>query len=72
MPIHDRTRVTPGIFHHFHQNWIVNDPLPERPLFVSPGQYVNVPLEATYREAWRSVPPRWRGVPEDQPPRAPE
>ena len=23
MPIHDWTRVDPGIFHHFHQNWIV-------------------------------------------------
>src|SRR5436190_7635872 len=22
MPIHDWTRVTPGIFHHFHQRWI--------------------------------------------------
>src|SRR5437762_3867967 len=22
MPVHDWTRVTPGIFHHFHQRWI--------------------------------------------------
>jgi hypothetical protein len=23
MPIHDWTRVDAGIFHHFHQQWIV-------------------------------------------------
>jgi hypothetical protein len=23
MPIHDWTRVTPGIFHHFHQRWVL-------------------------------------------------
>jgi len=40
----------------------VGDPLPEMPLFLDPWSYVNVPLEATYRAAWRGVPRRWRDV----------
>ncbi len=38
------------------------DPLPEMPLFLDSWSYVNVPLEATYRAAWRGVPRRWRDV----------
>jgi hypothetical protein len=45
----------------------VGDPLPDAPLFLEPGGHVRVPLEATYREAYRGVPLRWRrgleGVP---------
>ena len=40
----------------------VSDPLPEMPLFLDPWSYINVPLEATYRAAWRGVPRRWRDV----------
>ena len=36
--------------------------LPEMPLFLSPDRYVNVPLEATYREAYRGMPAFWRDV----------
>ena len=36
--------------------------LAEMPLFLEPDEYVNVPLEATYQEAWRGVPQRWRAV----------
>jgi hypothetical protein len=36
--------------------------LPEMPLFLRPDRYVNVPLEATYREAYRGVPRFWREV----------
>jgi hypothetical protein len=32
------------------------------PLFLTPGEYVNVPLEATYQAAYRGVPRRWREV----------
>ena len=32
------------------------------PLFLQPGAYVEVPLEATYREAFAAVPRRWRDV----------
>ena len=34
----------------------------DMPLFLSPAIYVNVPLEATYRAAWRGVPRKWREV----------
>jgi hypothetical protein len=40
----------------------VGDILPEMPLFLAPGWYVNVPLEPTYEAAWRGVPRRWREV----------
>jgi hypothetical protein len=36
--------------------------LPEMPLFLSPDRYINVPLEATYQEAYRGVPAFWREV----------
>ena len=36
--------------------------LPDMPLFIQPGWYVNVPLETTYLAAWRGVPERWRKV----------
>ncbi|HEX5447140.1 MAG TPA: hypothetical protein VFW87_25210 [Pirellulales bacterium] len=32
------------------------------PLFLEPGFYVNVPLEATYLAAWRGMPKRWQRV----------
>lgn len=34
----------------------------DMPLFLEPDVYVNVPLEATYRAAYRGVPRRWRAV----------
>ncbi len=34
----------------------VGDPLPEAPLFLAPGWYVNVPLEETYRASWQVTP----------------
>jgi len=40
----------------------VGDALPEMPLFLRPGRYVNVPLEATYQAAFQHVPLRWRRV----------
>ncbi len=40
----------------------VGDVLPDMPLFLEPGGYVNVPLEATYQAAWRGVPRRWQRV----------
>jgi hypothetical protein len=36
--------------------------LPEMPLFLSADRYVNVPLEATYQEAYRGMPAFWRDV----------
>lgn len=34
----------------------VGDPLPEAPLFLAPGWYVNVPLEQTYMASWEVTP----------------
>jgi hypothetical protein len=45
----------------------VGDALPEVPLFLAPGWYVNVPLEATYQAAHRGVPQRWKAVLEAPP-----
>lgn len=40
----------------------VGDRLPAMPLFLRPGGYVEVPLEATYAAAFAAVPRRWRDV----------
>jgi hypothetical protein len=40
----------------------VGDALADMPLFLTPADYVNVPLETTYQAAWRGVPKRWRSV----------
>jgi Protein of unknown function (DUF4058) len=40
----------------------VGDVLPAMPLILEPGWAVQVPLEATYQEAWQAVPRRWRSV----------
>jgi hypothetical protein len=40
----------------------VGDVLPDVPLFLAHGWYVNVPLEATYQAAYRGVPQRWKAV----------
>ncbi len=44
----------------------VGDDLPQMPLFLSPGRYINVPLETTYQSACRSMPAFWRDVVEGQ------
>jgi hypothetical protein len=40
----------------------VGDPLPDMPLFLAPESHVLIPLEATYRAAWDTVPVRWQRV----------
>lgn len=40
----------------------VGDRLAKMPLFLAPGEYVNVPLEASYQAAWAEVPERWQEV----------
>jgi hypothetical protein len=46
----------------------ISDELPDMPLFLIPGMYINVPLEKTYLKAWEGVPARWRKVIEPQSP----
>jgi hypothetical protein len=43
-------------------------PLPEMPLFLRFDRYVNVPLEATFHEAYRGMPAFWRDVLEGREP----
>ncbi len=43
----------------------VGTPLADMPLFLDPGHYVNVALEATYAAAYSTLPKRWRRVIED-------
>jgi hypothetical protein len=47
----------------------VGDILPDMPIFLAPGWYVNVPLESTYQSAFTGVPRRWRDVLESAGPR---
>lgn len=36
--------------------------LPDMPLFLDPEEYINVPLERTYRVAWEGVPRLHRSI----------
>jgi hypothetical protein len=38
----------------------VGDILPDMPLFLEPGLYVDVPIEATYGQAWEGFPAPWK------------
>jgi len=40
----------------------VGGSMPPMPVFLSPGWYVEVPLEATYHEAWEGAPKPWRAM----------
>jgi len=40
----------------------VGDVRIDMPLFLAPGWYVSVPLEATYQAAWRGVPRRFQAI----------
>lgn len=40
----------------------VGDVLPDMPLFLTPEEYINVPLEATYRAAYEGVPRYYRTI----------
>jgi hypothetical protein len=40
----------------------VGDSLPQMPLFLRPDRYINLPLETTYQETYRSMPAFWRDV----------
>lgn len=40
----------------------VGDPLPDAPLFLAPGWYVNIPLERTYAASWDETPAETRDL----------
>lgn len=51
---------------------VVGDALPEMPLFLKVGTYVNIPLEPTYDQAYRGMPAFWRDVLEGRRDAAPD
>jgi hypothetical protein len=52
----------------FVEPFAVGAPVPTMPLILNPDEYVNVPLDATYRAAWPEVPEVWRAALEAPPP----
>jgi len=46
----------------FIQPTALGEDLHEMPIFLDPFHYINVPLEPTYRQAYRGVPAVWRDV----------
>jgi hypothetical protein len=40
----------------------VGELIPDMPVFLYPGMYIDVPLEETYMAAWKDVPKRWQDV----------
>lgn len=40
----------------------VGQNLPVMPLYLTSDEYINLPLQETYDEAWRGVPARWKSV----------
>src|SRR5262245_24876371 len=44
------------------EHFAVGAPFPEMPLFFLPDRYVDVPLEATYEQAYHGMPAFWRDV----------
>lgn len=49
------------------QSFAVGDPLPDTPLFLTPEEYVIIPLEAAYQSAFAEEPPAVREVLEAPP-----
>ncbi len=41
----------------FAETFAVDESLPIMPLFLLPGEYINVPLEVSYQAAWNGLPP---------------
>lgn len=46
----------------------VGDRLPDMPLFLDTGWYVEAPLEETYEQTWRGFPDPWKHAVADRPP----
>jgi hypothetical protein len=49
----------------------VGDPLPDAPLFLAPGWYINIPLERTYQASWNETPKDTQDLLVSPPPGAP-
>ena len=46
----------------YFESTAVGQNLPVMPLFLTSEEYINLPLQETYDEAWRGVPARWKTV----------
>ncbi len=46
----------------FTQSVDLDDSLPNMPLLINKDIHVNIPLEATYQDAWKSIPEVIRGI----------
>lgn len=46
----------------FVNHFVVGEPIPEMPLFLTRESFLHVPLEAAYLAAWEDVPPRYQEV----------
>lgn len=46
----------------YFERLAVGQNLPVMPLFLTADEYINLPLQETYDEAWRGVPARWKSV----------
>lgn len=46
----------------YFERLAVGQNLPVMPLFLTSDEYINLPLQDTYDEAWRGVPARWKTV----------
>ena len=63
MPLHDWTRVDAGESRAAYFSFVaVGDVLPNMPLFLRPGVYVQAPLEASYQTTWEQFPTALRGL----------
>jgi hypothetical protein len=51
-----------GMFTAYVEPTAVGDPLIDMPLFLAPGHYINVPLEATYQASYAGVPRFYRDL----------
>jgi hypothetical protein len=43
-------------------HFAVGQPIPEMPLFLTTENYIRVPLEAAYMDAWEDVPPQYQQI----------
>jgi hypothetical protein len=46
----------------FVGHFAVGEPIPAMPLFLTPENYIQVPLESAYNAAWEDVPPQYQQV----------
>jgi len=46
----------------FVNHFVVGEPIPEKPLFLTRENFIRVPLEEAYMAAWEDVPPQYQEI----------